>query len=349
MKNLVSAWAVAFFLVLVVNFPLFAQKQVRAGVIAFYNLENLYDTVDDPEINDEEFLPGGVKNWDDAKYQIKLSNMAKVIARLGKQDGISGPAVIGVTEIENRKVLEDLVNQPELKPYNYQIIQYDSPDKRGIDVAFLYQPLYFQPTNSYPYPLIVIGDEGQRVYTRDQLVVSGNFDGEPMHFIVNHWPSRRGGAKPSKDLRIEAAVRCRSLVDSIINLDAKAKVVVMGDLNDDPIDQSVVVGLNANGNLKKLKKGQMYNVMYPFFKSGIGTLAYRDQWNLFDQIIITQSFITKRNGEYRFLKARIFNDQMVIQEEGKFKGYPFRTFSGNDFLGGYSDHFPVYMIIVKEI
>jgi predicted extracellular nuclease len=324
-----------------------AQKQVKAGIVAFYNLENLYDTINDPNVNDEEFLPGTAKNWNAARYNTKLANMSKVISQLGQADGLKAPAILGVCELENRAVLNDLVAQPSLKPYDYKIVHHDSPDKRGIDVALLYQPLYFKVIKTQAVPLVLIDeDSNQRVFTRDILVVSGLFDGEPMHFIVNHWPSRRGGNSKG-NFRLDAAKRCRSIVDSIMQTDKKAKVVVMGDFNDDPTDVSVVEGLGTVDDVKKLTDGKMYNAMAPFFKNGVGTLAYRGKWNLFDQLILSESLVSNKTKGYRFLRGRVYNESYLIRDEGQYKGYPLRTYGGNDYLGGYSDHLPVYIVLVK--
>ncbi|MFT3739773.1 MAG: endonuclease/exonuclease/phosphatase family protein [Breznakibacter sp.] len=327
---------------------LLGQKNVRTSVVAFYNLENLYDTINDLSINDEEFLPNSAKNWNTKRYQTKLENLSGVIAKLGHDEDVTGPAVIGVSEVENLAVLKDLTTQPALKPFDYQIVHFDSPDKRGIDVALLYQPKYFKVTNARAFPLMIYDEETkERIYTRDMLVVSGLFDGEPMHFIVNHWPSRRGG-KDNSYLRITAAQRCRHLVDSISQTAQNAKVIVMGDLNDDPTDASVIKYMNATGNIKSVKSGKMYNSMEPLFKNGIGTLAYRGQWNLFDQFLLTEPLVSKRTKGYKLQKARVFNEAFLIRDEGQYKGYPLRTFGGNDYLGGYSDHLPVYVVLVKE-
>lgn len=325
-----------------------AQK-VKAGVVAFYNLENLFDTLDTHNVLDTEFTPESPKLWNSERYWQKIDQMASVIAQLGAHEKVPGPAVIGVSEIENKEVLVDLVNSPRLKALNYQIIHYHSPDKRGIDVAMLYQPRYFTVTNTRSVPLFIYDEEGERIYTRDQLQVSGLFDGEPMHFIVNHWPSRRGGEEGSSSLRNSAARLTRSLVDSIAKIEKDAKVIVMGDLNDDPTNESVRLYLKARDDQNRLKDDQMFNALGTHFKRGIGTLAYRDQWNLFDQIILTQSFLNKRDKGYRYHSSRVFNESFLVQQEGRFKGYPFRTYAGNNYLGGYSDHFPVYILLVKEV
>ena len=325
-----------------------AQK-VKAGVIAFYNLENLFDTIDTHNVLDTEFTPESPKLWNSDRYWKKIDHMASVIAQLGSHEKVAGPAVIGLSEMENRAVLEDLVNSPRLRDLNYQIIHYDSPDLRGIDVALLYQPRYFTVTNTRSVPLIIHGEDGERIYTRDQLQVSGLFDGEPMHFIVNHWPSRRGDSGSSANLRNAAARLTRSLVDSIAKEDNNAKVIVMGDLNDDPTNESVRLYLKARDDQNRLKNDQMFNALGTHFKRGIGSLAYRDQWNLFDQIILSQSLLDNKHNGYHYHSSRVFNESFLVQQEGRYKGYPFRFYAGNNYLGGYSDHFPVYILLVKEV
>lgn len=324
-------------------------QQLRAGVIAFYNLENLFDTLDTPGVIDTEFTPDSPKRWNSERYWAKIDKLAEVISQLGSHDKVPGPAIVGLCEMENRAVLEDLVKSPRIRHLNYSIVHFDSPDRRGVDVAMLYQPRYFKVSNSRSVPLIIHGEDGTRIYTRDQLQVSGVFDGEPMHFIVNHWPSRRGGEDRSRNLRNVAARLTRSLVDSISSIEKNAKVIVMGDLNDDPVNESIRLYLKARDDQNRLKPGQMFNAMGMLYKRGIGTLAYRDQWNLFDQIILTQAFLEKNQKGYRYHSSRVFNESFLAQPEGRFKGYPFRTYVGDTYHGGYSDHFPVYILIVKDI
>lgn len=321
----------------------------HAQIIAFYNIENLFDTIDTPDVIDTEFTSGSPKRWDSERYWIKINNLADVISKLGSYDKIDGPAIIGLCEMENRAVLEDLVKALRLKKLNYEIVHYNSPDRRGIDVALLYQPRYFKVTNTRSVPLLITGDNGNRLYTRDQLQVSGIFEGEQMHFVVNHWPSRRGGEDRSSALRNEAARLSRSLVDSIMVIDKKAKVIVMGDLNDDPTDESVRLYLKARDDKNRLKCGQLFNAMGMLFKNGLGTLAYRDKWNLFDQIILTQSFLQKNSKGYRYHSSHVYNESYLAQSEGRYKGYPFRTYVGDNYHGGYSDHFPSYILIVRGV
>ena len=324
-------------------------QQVRAGLIAFYNLENLFDTIDTPGVLDEEFTPDGPNKWSDKRYLEKIDNMAMAISRIGEDDGWSGgPAVIGVSEIENRSVLEDLAAHPLLKESNYQIVHYDSPDRRGVDVALMYRPQFFRVTASASPSLDLKDADGNPIYTRDQLVVSGIFDGEPMHFIVNHWPSRSGGELASRPRRNAAAALTRRLVDSLMQIDSEAKVFVMGDLNDDPTNESLRKYLRASGNEDKLKDGELYNTMFPLFRKGVGSLYYRDGVNLFDQIIITPALLGKDYSSYKFLLARVFNASFLLQKDGQYKGYPLRSFVGTVWQGGFSDHFPVYVIIVRD-
>ncbi len=327
-----------------------AQQQVRAGVIAFYNLENLFDTIDTPGVMDEEFTPEGPNKWTGRRYLEKIDNMALAISRIGEDEGWSGgPAVLGVSEIENRSVLEDLAAHPLLKESNYQVVHYDSPDLRGVDVGLMYRPRFFSVTSSAS-PLLDIKDEqGERVYTRDQLVVSGIFDGELMHFIVCHWPSRSGGELTTRPRRNAAATLSRHLVDSLQAIDPGAKIFVMGDLNDDPTDESLRKYLRAAPDAQKLKEGEMFNTMFPLFKRGIGSLYYRDGVNLFDQIIITPSLTGDDYSTYKFRLARVFNSSFLLQKDGQYKGYPLRSFVGTVWQGGFSDHFPVYVFIMRNV
>lgn len=345
MKNTVALLAGLF-----LSATLFAQKgEFKVAAIGFYNLENLFDTIDSPTTNDADFLPGGRLHWDQAKYQSKQANMAKVISQLATEKTPDGVALLGVAEIENRLVLEDLVAQPLLKSRNYQIVHFDSPDERGIDVGLLYQPKYFTVTSARALPVILIeNDSSDRDFTRDVLYVSGKLDGEPIHVLVNHWPSRSGGESGSAWRRAEAARVCRQVVDSLTAIDPNTKIIIMGDLNDDPDNKSVAQVLRAVRSVDKMKEGELYNPMYDLFKNGDGTLAYRDVWNLFDQIIVSKGLVWKKTGGWQFFKPVVFRQPWLFQEEGAFRGYTLRTFVGDIFLNGYSDHLPVYTLFIKK-
>jgi hypothetical protein len=322
------------------------EKKYQVAIVAFYNLENLYDTLNDPNINDEEFTPEGGNRWTGERYKIKLNNMASVIARIGESTLKGGPAIIGVSEIENISVLNDLVNTEPLKSLNYGIVQYDSPDKRGVDVGFLYQKNRFKVLDSKPFPLTM---KDTTFFTRDQLLVHGLLDNEEIFVLVNHWPSRSGGEKRSAPKRIAAAQLSRRIADSLMAINPKVKMFIMGDLNDDPTDASLVKHLKAKGDVKEVKEKDLFNPMYKLHKEGIGSLAYQDSWNLFDQIIISYGLTDKDFSSYKFFGARIFNEDFLKQKSGAYAGYPFRTFVGGQFTGGYSDHFPSYLILAREI
>lgn len=330
-----------------INLSLKAQdKQYKVGCVAFYNLENLFDTIDSENTNDYEFTPEGPNAWKSNRYIEKLNNMAGIISQIGDEYIKGGPAVLGVSEIENREVLEDLIKTDALKNSNYDIVHYNSPDKRGVDVALLYRKQSFKVTNSKSIKLTI--PDMPDFYTRDILLVSGEFDGEIMHFMVNHWPSRRGGEKRSAPLRNAAGALARKIIDSLMTENPQAKIVLMGDLNDNPTDPSVTKHLKAEGDKETLSKNAMFNTMAGYYKRGIGTTAYQDVWSLFDQLIISQAFLNEKQNGYRFLKSIIFKRDEMIQKEGNFKGYPLRTFVGGEYIGGFSDHFPVYIFLVKD-
>ena len=233
------------------------KKEYQIATIAYYNLENLFDTLDTPDKRDAEYLPESEKNWDTEKYYTKLQNLSIVISKLGKELDPKGPALLGVSEIENRLVLEDLIRMPLLRPLNLGIVHYESPDKRGIDVALLYQKNRFEVIDSRSARLSIPDKED--FYTRDQLVVTGNLDGEKFHVLVNHWPSRSGGEKRSRPLRNAAADLSRSLVDSIFAAEKDPNIIVMGDFNDDPINESLSIRLNAKGEKDKVEREELFN------------------------------------------------------------------------------------------
>ncbi len=326
-------------------------KKYKLISVGFYNLENLFDTIVDPDTNkilQDEFTPLGKNQFNSERYFQKLENLSKVLSEIGTETTPDGLAVIGVSEIENREVLEDLVAMPALRDRNYKIVHYHSPDRRGIDVGLLYQEKYFQPDTSFSYRLIDTTETD--FYTRDQLLVSGKIEGEAFHFMVSHWPSRRGGQKRSEPKRILAAELGKHIMDSILREDPAAKIIYMGDLNDDPTNNSVKKVIGAKGKITKVKAGEYFNPMEELFLKGIGTLAWRDNWNLFDQLICSSTLVETGSGfsSYKYYNAKVFNAEYLKQSTGSYKGYPFRTYVGGQWMGGYSDHFPVYLYLIKE-
>jgi predicted extracellular nuclease len=322
------------------------QTSYKMIAVGFYNLENLFDTVNDTIINDEDFLPTGKNSWTDDKYAEKQANMAYAISQIAKEHTPAGLSVFGVSEIENKKVLEDLSKQAALADRNYQIVHFDSPDRRGVDVGLMYNPSHFKPLDARAIPLLVY-ENGEREYTRDILFCTGLLDGDTFTFLVNHWPSRRGGEEASAYKRNKGAQICRQIVDSLYKVNPHHKVVIMGDLNDDPTSESIKLHLRAKYKASDVHSGDVFNPMWDYYNRGLGSNAFRDSWSLFDQLMFNYPLMDKHEKGYRYHKAFVFNKQFLIQNFGQYKGYPFRTFSGETYQGGYSDHFPVYALLVK--
>jgi hypothetical protein len=327
-----------------------AQKQnYKVAVISFYNLENFFDTIHNPAINDYEFLPTGERNYNSAIYWSKVKNLATVISQIGTEINPDGPAILGVAEIENDTVLTDLINHPLLKARNYKFVHYDSRDARGVDVALLYNPKYFTPEQSNKLFVKLPGGSKDAYFTRDVLWVKGKLDGETIHVYVNHWPSRLGGEERSAPARATAAGVVKHHLDSLIALDKNIKAAIMGDLNDDPVSPSITRVLKAKGRAEEVKPGGLFNPWYDLYKRGIGTLAYQDAWGLFDQIIVTQPWLNKEQDGYFYYQPKIFNKEFMVENMGRYKGYPMRTWDGNTYRGGYSDHFPTYLVMLKKV
>ncbi len=314
--------------------------------IGFYNVENLFDTINDPDIRDDDFTPEGSNRWTSERYWEKQENLARVIDKLGQDLNPDGVAVLGLAEVENEAVLEDLAAQERIKDRNYQVVHEPSPDRRGIDVAFFYNPTYFEYDSHKAYPTVI--EDRPDFITRDQLLLSGYLLGERMHFIVAHWPSRVGGEARSRPLRTGKADIARHIIDSIQEAEPGAKVFMMGDFNDNPTDISIRKHLRSRGNKEEVGEDELYNPFESFYRRGIGTNAWRDAWSLFDQILITPSLLNDDYSEFRYLRAEVFNRPFLRQPSGRFQGYPFRTYGGGVYLGGYSDHFPVYIYLIRE-
>ena len=370
-KNFIAAFIVVF----TINNGLAQNKKFKMHTVAFYNVENLFDTINDPDTYDEEYTP--VNGWTKKNYEKKLDNLSRVLIELGTSDmQKNSPAIIGVCEVENRRVLEDLVKHPRLLDKNYKVVHFDSPDKRGIDVGFLYQERHFQPTSYINVPLYVYQNEvtttkkskknsdedeeieynknydtkSKRIYTRDQLLVTGMLDGEEIHVIVNHWPSRSGGEKRSSPYREAAGRLNRRIMDSLIKINPNAKMITMGDLNDGAYNKSVKEGIGAKLKKEELKKpADIFNPFEQMARDGHASLFYRDSGDIFDQIMVSEQFISKDKNDYdsfKYWKAGIYNKPFLIQKTGQYKGYPLRNQNN---VPGFSDHFPVYIYLVKEV
>ena len=376
MKNLLST---LLLLLAIGVLPASAQKKVLYGV-GFYNVENLFDTQHDPGKNDYEFLPNGSYQWTEQKYAAKLHNIAQVLSELctefGNKKNPAGAAVIGLSEVENGRALDDLLREPALAARGYRYVHFDGPDRRGVDVALLYNPKafrlveaqlipYFYPTESqpdvdlgfyidekgrvkgYPYQNGLL--RGDTTYiTRGFLTVEGYLGDEKFYFIVNHWPSR-GAQSP---VRERAGYQVRRLKEALLKQDPDARIVIMGDLNDDPGNLSVSSpdALAAKSDKNACAPHDLYNPWYDMlYKQGVGTLYYRGKWNLFDQIIFTGNLLQdKDKTRLHLLTNAVFSRDYLLQTEGKYKGAPKRTTAGGTWLNGYSDHLPTQIFLVKD-
>lgn len=366
------------FFTLVFGMSCFSQNKKIAAeyalrTIAFYNLENLFDTINQPENYDEDRTPNGKDQWTSKKFNHKITQLARVISSLGLKEKVSGnarkknlkkenrtsnlkalihaqgPDILGVCEIENIAVLEVLITHELLAPLNYGIIHFNSPDKRGIDVALLYKKNKFIPTSFNTHTLYLYNELQRRNYTRDQLVVMGYLDTQPIWLIVNHWPSRSGGEARSKPYRMAAALLNLKIIDSIRRLSSDARIISMGDFNDGPTDDSFKKILQTKGQPKDSSYHQLYNPMETLYKKGIGSLAYRDQWSLFDQFYMSENLLERKMDVYEFLSAKVFSHSKLMTQKGRYKGYPYRSYSGGQYQGGFSDHFPIQLILIKKI
>ncbi len=329
----------------------------RSYVIGFYNLENLFDTYHDEGKNDQEYLPDGANQWTEAKYARKLTNMATVI-RAMRDDNKVWHAILGVSEIENRHVLEDLVIQPEIAEADYQIVHYDGPDRRGVDVALLYRPDVFQvlESRSIPYTFdstirFDMSPEEQADFrTRDILMVRGMLGGEMFAFFVAHLPSRLGGK--GQDLRARGGEIMYQESMRLMAQHPGIKIVAMGDMNDNPTDESMAVYMHGKERIEDVGPADFFSPFLSMLKAGYGSLAYQGEWNIYDILVVNANLVDAPRGSLRIIPivknkyyGRIFHKPFMTQQEGPYKGTPFRTYSSGTFVGGYSDHYPTYIVV----
>lgn len=321
------------------------EKRYDIYAVGFYNLENLFDTIHQQGKNDYEFLPDGVNKWSTKKYSNKIKNIAMVLDDMASSVPSSGLAAVGVCEVENAAVLRDLVSCEPLVRRGWSFAHFEGPDSRGVDCALLYNPKLFKPTDAWLVPYTAAKRDTTYI-TRGFLVVKGEIGGEVLHLIVNHWPSRYA----KSPVRERAGVLVRQLKDSIVGADPKAKVIVLGDLNDNPDNKSVSESLGAVRNKKDASTAvSLYNPWWNILRQeGRGTQKYRGKWNLFDQIMVNGNLVNGGNSVLGFYKAEIFSRDYMFQSKGKYKGSIKRTHAGGVWLNGYSDHLPVIVYLRKE-
>ncbi len=335
------------------SFFIFSQKKegkyIRKNnfTFAFYNVENLFDTENDPEKLDDEFTPDGKREWDEKRYNKKLKRISKVLNEINSKEL---PEIIGLCEVENLKVLEDLISQAKLKDGNYGIVHKDSPDMRGIDVALLYRQDEFKVLSQENLEVKALLSDMSR--TRDILYVKGKTNNsEIFHIFVNHWSSRRGGLRKTEQKRITAATILRKRISRILSLNPNSKIFIMGDFNDEPTNSSVSNILKANNKRTNSETKELYNLLYDRHNIlGEGTQNYKGRWYMFDQLIVSQFVLKDKDGyQIGFNGGHVFNEKFLLYRNTKIgKFVPERTFQGKKYIGGYSDHLPVYMILRKK-
>ena len=313
-------------------------KRKKSHCFAFYNIENLFDIYDEQHKHDSDFTETSEKRWTLKRYKNKLKKISYAISQIGLEETKSHPAIIGLAEVENEQVLGDLIASDDLQNSNYKFVHYDSKDERGIDVAFLYDSTKFTVITSQVYNIVLRDDDGSPDYTRDILHVYGTFLNEKIDFIVNHWPSRRTGDEETEYKRLIASNKLSGIVKHIKQQNENAKLVIMGDFNDDPSAKSIKSLVDDN---------QLFNPMDTLLSIDRGTTVHRGDWNLFDQMIISSNYFERKAKRLRFSKANIFDADFLKQQEGDYKGTPYRTYVGKRYKGGYSDHFPVYCIFKR--
>jgi len=337
-------------------------QQRKGYVMGFYNLENLFDIYDDPVKNDEEYLPDGKNKWTEVKYRKKLQNMAKVIRSMKEDNGV-WHSVLGVSEIENRLVLEDLVIEPQIAEANYQIIHYDGPDRRGVDVALLYKPEDFKYIESESIPFTFEGssidflmDRQQQddFRTRDILMVHGLIGGEHFAIYVAHLPSRAGGKKGGNQLRDRGAEIMYGHAMKMQEKHPGIKIVCMGDMNDNPTDPSMAEYLHGKEKIADVTSSDMFSPFVEMLKAGYGSLAYQGVWSIYDLILVNNALANAPDGGLKIrplgkqgFYGRVYKKPFMITQKGQYKNYPFRTFSNGAFVGGFSDHYPTYIVVGK--
>jgi len=330
-------------LVLAVSFASIVSPQnIKKDTLtfAFWNMENLFDTIHDLNKNDYEFTPEGAKEWTEKRLLHKLENMSEVIKKMSDKDG---PDILGMCEVEHQTLVDLMLNKFFQKK-NYRVAYRESPDKRGIDNGLIYNKDEF----------ILISVEAISVElpthypTRDILqVLLKSKNNDSIYVFVNHWPSRRGGLEKSEKNRFVAAQTLKNSIQELININKNFNILVMGDFNDTPTDRSFIQVLNAKPVPSYLMKYEdssnvfLYNLAYDLAVKGYGSLSFRKEWNMLDQFLISKNLITEDSFTYLLGSFQIFKPEIIIQDSGKYKGSPFPTYGGKNYLGGYSDHFPV--------
>lgn len=344
-----KVYFIFIFICILFSNRVYCQKvQYKIVAVASYNCENLFDTEDDPNKMDEDFTPNGSYSYTEEIYKQKLHNISTVIQKMGTDVTPDGPAVIGLVEIENSKVLKDLVSQPEIINRNYKYLWFPTSDERGISTAMLYNPKYLKVLNAEPIK-IPMESIGQHRPTRDILFASAVLDKDTMYFLINHWPSKSGGEVESAPGRILVASINKHIIDSLTDRNPNSKILLMGDLNDNPTSDGVIKVLKAKAEKANISLTDIYNPWINMYKKGIGTESYQGEWNLIDQIMLSGGIIKNNNNKWTYYNAEIYNKSFLVNKIGKYKGLPHRSFTVSKVWdNGYSDHFPVLIYLISK-
>jgi len=328
-----------FFFFIVLNLVCSGQEKSLQQEFSFmfYNVENFFDCENDSATNDDEFTPEGDRRWNPARMHNKAERLAKVILAAGKWNP---PVFVGLCEIENRKVLELLTNLAPLNKYHYKIVHKDSPDERGIDVAFIYRPELFHPFDFQAIP--VVDPENISFKTRDILRVSGILNGcDTIHVFVNHWPSRYGGMMETVQYRRLAAETLKLAIQNLNKKQKNAKIICTGDFNDAPNDESLEKVLGAQTSDNPSVSGELINLSSGWMTKSIKTLKNQYTWEVFDQWIVSDYFLKSKDC-FEFSSSEIFDAGFLLEPDTKSGGVkPKRTYVGFKYQEGFSDHLPV--------
>lgn len=318
------------------------KKKDKPFRVMFYNVENLFDVIDDPLIDDQEYLPGSESQWTPERFQQKLENIARVILSVGGKDL---PDVVGFAEVENRRVIDLLIQKTALSKAGYSVIHYDSPDKRGIDVGLIYRKNRFAPMKMGKYPVVIPGDGDKP--TRDILYVKGELPNKSkLHILVNHWPSRSGGQAETEAKRLVAAKTAKRLTDSIQQNEKAANIVLVGDFNDYPNDKSIREELMAEADTT-VPSGDLFNLVAWQQTKEWGSHTYKGEWGFLDQVIVSEALIKGQSGLKTYYKAaKVYRPDFLVEKNEKYGNWQTkRTYAGKKYLGGFSDHLPVFVDI----
>jgi hypothetical protein len=320
----------------------FSQKNVKSFLVVSYNVENLFDTINSPLTEDDEFTPEGAKKWTYKRYEKKLNDLARVFLSL---PGKELPALIGLAEIENMGVLKDLTNERGLRKGGYEIVHEDGQDPRGIECALLYRPDLFK-YKSHEYVPISDPVDPDYLY-RGILHVQGKGpDGSSLHIFVNHWKSRSGGVRETERQRMFSAITLRKQLDLLMARESDFKVIIMGDFNDEPTNRSMINGLSALNKRYNIEMGDHYNLFYDLHNAGgEGSYNYRGSWNMLDQIIVSYNLLNQERGlTTGFESGQILKEEwMLFHSEQYGENLPSATYRGTEYYGGPSDHLPIYV------